>query len=271
MATARPSPTPPTTLSPGGSLRHHTPEQRSQEALQSGHQEALGPPSWFRPPPDKLEVSLGRPPPMPGAPISPSCVDFSFLAAGPLPKSTSHPAMDFNRTGPAPRRSSSHPAVAPPSWLQPPGPQANQCPSRHTLADYVTLGGCCDGCGVTTPPGTNVMDCRVCNWYLCDKCSGRKATTPLASACCSFAEGESQLPKAGHAANLWRASSEGAATHSWPGQWNWSAGSQAQAPPWQPQGNWPIVPEAATRPRRTPGGFNPSPQLGPMLHQPVCF
>merc|ERR1712216_752133 len=101
MANARPSPTPPTQLSPAATLRHHTPEVRSHVAdTLSSHQETRvaedsGPPSWFRPPPDKLHVSLGKPPLL-GPPISPSCVDFNFLNSGPPVKSTSHPPMEHN-------------------------------------------------------------------------------------------------------------------------------------------------------------------------------
>jgi hypothetical protein len=45
------------------------------------------------------------------------------------------------------------------------------CSSGHALTSYLTPGGVCDGCGASVSPGTQVMDCRACNYYLCSQCT----------------------------------------------------------------------------------------------------
>lgn len=46
------------------------------------------------------------------------------------------------------------------------------CPQGHALVDLVTpVAGLCDGCSKHTEPGMRVMDCRRCDWFLCDTCS----------------------------------------------------------------------------------------------------
>lgn len=56
-----------------------------------------------------------------------------------------------------------------------------RCPKGHPLAMYRTPAtGGCDGCGQRVEQGTQVMDCRACNFYLCDRCV-RQASTPGAA------------------------------------------------------------------------------------------
>lgn len=45
-----------------------------------------------------------------------------------------------------------------------------QCPQGHMLQPWTAKPGACDGCGRKVNKGDKVMDCRTCNWYLCDTC-----------------------------------------------------------------------------------------------------
>jgi len=48
---------------------------------------------------------------------------------------------------------------------------AGSCPAGHGLKAWVSNAiGDCDGCGKEVPVGTEVMDCRRCNWFLCEDC-----------------------------------------------------------------------------------------------------
>jgi len=44
------------------------------------------------------------------------------------------------------------------------------CPLGHVLQPWTTKGGACDGCGRETWRGEQVLDCRECDWYLCQSC-----------------------------------------------------------------------------------------------------
>merc|ERR1740123_1317165 len=44
------------------------------------------------------------------------------------------------------------------------------CPKGHLLRQCAALAGSCDGCGRYIATGETVMDCRPCNYYLCDTC-----------------------------------------------------------------------------------------------------
>mmetsp|Transcript_8528 Transcript_8528/g.16122 ORF Transcript_8528/g.16122 Transcript_8528/m.16122 type:complete len:193 (+) Transcript_8528:63-641(+) len=44
------------------------------------------------------------------------------------------------------------------------------CPKGHILRQCNALEGSCDGCGRYIAAGETVMDCRSCNYYLCDTC-----------------------------------------------------------------------------------------------------
>lgn len=49
---------------------------------------------------------------------------------------------------------------------------AAACPRGHALRPYSTRGtACCDGCGRQLALHERVLDCRSCNWMLCDACS----------------------------------------------------------------------------------------------------
>lgn len=45
-----------------------------------------------------------------------------------------------------------------------------KCPQGHGLSSWIARAGHCDGCGRMVLKGERVMDCRSCNWYLCDTC-----------------------------------------------------------------------------------------------------
>ena len=47
------------------------------------------------------------------------------------------------------------------------------CPRGHALALYSMAGGSCDGCRRKLPRGSTAMDCRPCNYDLCDRCDPR--------------------------------------------------------------------------------------------------
>lgn len=50
------------------------------------------------------------------------------------------------------------------------------CPKLHVLRPHVTTGGSCDGCGMKKAAGTAVLDCRPCNYWLCEKCQEAKVS-----------------------------------------------------------------------------------------------
>lgn len=46
-----------------------------------------------------------------------------------------------------------------------------QCVAGHTLRTYITpCGGTCDICYADKPKGTEVLDCRKCNYWMCLDC-----------------------------------------------------------------------------------------------------
>mmetsp|Transcript_3778 Transcript_3778/g.8778 ORF Transcript_3778/g.8778 Transcript_3778/m.8778 type:complete len:490 (-) Transcript_3778:233-1702(-) len=45
-----------------------------------------------------------------------------------------------------------------------------QCPEGHELQLWAARSGKCDGCSKKVQTGEQVMDCRRCNWYLCNQC-----------------------------------------------------------------------------------------------------
>lgn len=46
-----------------------------------------------------------------------------------------------------------------------------QCPKGHTLSYAPARAGVCDRCLGWVPEGQLVSDCKVCNWYLCTRCT----------------------------------------------------------------------------------------------------
>lgn len=48
--------------------------------------------------------------------------------------------------------------------------EAARCPGGHPLRRRKAFPGPCDGCGAAVYAGSFVMDCRQCNWYLCETC-----------------------------------------------------------------------------------------------------
>lgn len=44
------------------------------------------------------------------------------------------------------------------------------CPAGHLLQPWKAVPGACDGCKKRVMKGDWVMDCRPCNWYLCQEC-----------------------------------------------------------------------------------------------------
>jgi hypothetical protein len=44
------------------------------------------------------------------------------------------------------------------------------CPGGHLLQPWTAKTGVCDGCSRDVHAGDPVMDCRVCNFYLCNSC-----------------------------------------------------------------------------------------------------
>jgi len=44
------------------------------------------------------------------------------------------------------------------------------CPAGHMLQPWKAIAGACDGCKAKVYRCDNVMDCRQCNWYLCEAC-----------------------------------------------------------------------------------------------------
>lgn len=49
--------------------------------------------------------------------------------------------------------------------------QIRTCPSSHSLVQYTAIGGSCDVCNRIVFVGQQVMDCRECNWYMCERCA----------------------------------------------------------------------------------------------------
>ena len=45
-----------------------------------------------------------------------------------------------------------------------------KCKNGHVLVKYTTTGGSCDVCHKNKVAGTGVMDCRTCNYWLCNAC-----------------------------------------------------------------------------------------------------
>mmetsp|Transcript_77513 Transcript_77513/g.171671 ORF Transcript_77513/g.171671 Transcript_77513/m.171671 type:complete len:278 (-) Transcript_77513:24-857(-) len=45
-----------------------------------------------------------------------------------------------------------------------------KCPAGHMLQPCKAEPGACDGCRKFVCKGEAVLDCRTCNWYLCDEC-----------------------------------------------------------------------------------------------------
>uniref|UniRef100_A0A7S1S534 Uncharacterized protein n=1 Tax=Alexandrium catenella TaxID=2925 RepID=A0A7S1S534_ALECA len=62
------------------------------------------------------------------------------------------------------------------------------CPLGHELQPWDAPAGICDGCGKRFPDGEQVMDCRRCEWLLCEVCC------PRAGARTSLWGAFSQLP-----------------------------------------------------------------------------
>merc|ERR1719162_1916490 len=57
-----------------------------------------------------------------------------------------------------------------------------RCPKGHPLTDLITPSlGSCDGCYQQVAAGQHVMDCMICNWYLCNHCS-QTASAPFKGA-----------------------------------------------------------------------------------------
>lgn len=48
--------------------------------------------------------------------------------------------------------------------------KVTKCPSGHPLKPWAARQGTCDGCGKRVQEGESVMDCRLCNWYVCLAC-----------------------------------------------------------------------------------------------------
>mmetsp|Transcript_44597 Transcript_44597/g.80196 ORF Transcript_44597/g.80196 Transcript_44597/m.80196 type:complete len:318 (-) Transcript_44597:123-1076(-) len=63
--------------------------------------------------------------------------------------------------------------ATPPRATSPSIVEQPKCPRGHLLQLYVEPrpgGGFCDGCWTRQPVETTVMDCRACNYYLCNQC-----------------------------------------------------------------------------------------------------
>lgn len=55
-------------------------------------------------------------------------------------------------------------------------PKVPSCPAGHELQLWAARSGKCDGCGRKVQAGELVMDCRRCNWYLCNVCCPQDKT-----------------------------------------------------------------------------------------------
>ncbi|CAK0840348.1 unnamed protein product [Prorocentrum cordatum] len=53
-----------------------------------------------------------------------------------------------------------------------------ECPEGHELLPWTAKEGSCCGCGKLFPSGEQVMDCRRCDWFLCEMCCPRYGRTP---------------------------------------------------------------------------------------------
>lgn len=54
---------------------------------------------------------------------------------------------------------------------KPSGISAMLCPKGHELQKWASqAGGQCDGCGANLKAGALVLDCRQCDWYICEGC-----------------------------------------------------------------------------------------------------
>jgi len=51
-----------------------------------------------------------------------------------------------------------------------PNRMATVCPAGHELKPWNARSGSCDGCHRFVRAGEQVMDCRACNWYVCEDC-----------------------------------------------------------------------------------------------------
>merc|ERR1719203_1805835 len=49
----------------------------------------------------------------------------------------------------------------------------SSCPQGHELQPWTAFAGTCDGCERRVREGEQVMDCRRCNWYVCEVCLPR--------------------------------------------------------------------------------------------------
>jgi len=56
----------------------------------------------------------------------------------------------------------------------------SRCLEGHMLHPWAARAGLCDGCGRRVLDGERVMDCRKCNWYLCEACHSRDVGDPEA-------------------------------------------------------------------------------------------
>jgi len=61
------------------------------------------------------------------------------------------------------------------------GSACNYCPSGHALQPMAAEAGSCDGCKKPVHAGQQVMDCRQCNWYLCQACRPLTPAAPPAA------------------------------------------------------------------------------------------
>jgi hypothetical protein len=52
--------------------------------------------------------------------------------------------------------------------------EERRCPKGHALKYFAAKSGSCDGCRRRVVSGEYVLDCRSCNWYLCDACCSQE-------------------------------------------------------------------------------------------------
>jgi len=50
------------------------------------------------------------------------------------------------------------------------GKKEKRCPQGHELAPWTAKRGSCDVCSAVVSEGERVMDCRLCNYYVCNAC-----------------------------------------------------------------------------------------------------
>jgi len=253
-----------------GDVHHHQPQQS----------EALGPPSWFKPPPTSLDISLGRPVLAPAL-VGPSCVDFNVLPVG-APAPIGPNCVDFNVLPVGlPPKCGSHLATTTSVWRPPISRQTSV--SHHVSA-----------CSSFAEGELQIHSARI-----------RHAPQTFADAD-AFASARGSFAAesgGGYTGNLYRIPSHGGTSQTWQqiagpaaagssrgSNWNWP--SCGQPPPSQWQHHWTSFSEEAPgavamsrqtsfRGGVTPGphgvsfpGLNPftaPPPLGPMLQQPLCY